>query len=149
MSDRITFLRIAELTLEKEKKPLSPTEIWILSEPIRNSTGYKSEGLTPSKSIGSQLYSDTQRPDSVFYKAGMHPARFYLKKYRTDSQHILEAEPLEQRRPSREFEERDLHPLLVKFVKGDEHFHAVAEQYFTRAHRRDQKGKTSGFIRIS
>jgi len=139
--EKLTFLRLSELVMENVKRPLTPREIWDLSEEIRNSQNFQTGGKTPWATIGAQLYVDVRdhKEKSKFYHYSKRPSRFYLSKYRDRLAGDLVDAPAEVSN----FDERDLHPLLVKFIDANEHFHAKArtihhEQSVKRARGYDE-----------
>jgi len=122
--EKLTFLRLSELVMENLRRPLTPREIWDLSEEIRLSHNFQSGGKTPWATIAAQLYVDVRdhREKPKFYQYSKRPSRFYLSKYRDHPAADVVDAPIE----SPNFDERDLHPLLVKFIDANEHFHAKA-----------------------
>lgn len=125
MNDKITLLKLAERILEMEKKPLKQNEIWEKAKD-RGLVDPQNYGKTPWDSIGARLYVDIRdNPGTVFFKVPGRPTRFYLKKYRN--------EPLPEPLPevgsgsgTVGFSERDLHPLIVRFVYANDHFHSLS-----------------------
>lgn len=122
-----TFLKLAEDVLEKTAKEdlvysLPYREIWKQACHYGFSSKLKSEGKTPWSSLGAQLYVDVRdNVSSIFEKVDEKPARFALKKYdeKAKSQIELDDKKIhEDVLPSAEihFQEKDLHPLLVKYV---------------------------------
>ena len=84
MSDKITFKKLAELTLEKEKRPLTPLELW---EKGKAQLGEKigSSGKTPWNTISAQIYVDIRdNSKTPFYQYSSRPMKFYLKKFKED-----------------------------------------------------------------
>lgn len=137
MSEKLTFLKLSELTLEKARKPLTPHEIWVLSEDIRSSQHFQSAGKTPWNSIGARLYVDVRdNPQTKFYQPSKRPTRFYLTKYRD----APTGETVEVPPSAPKFAERDLHPLLVKFIYAHEHFQARARTILHEESSKKSKG---------
>lgn len=142
MAEKITFKKLAELVLENAKKPLTPLEIWesAKSSELANKTG--TIGKNPWLTISAQIYVDIRdNPNSVFYQYGTRPVRFFLTKFKSDFK--PEEAPVEE--SSEEiiktgYLERDLHPLLVKFVDSSLDFNAHVKTVYHEIARRDQKG---------
>lgn len=139
MVERPTFSKIAELTLDKFRHPLTPFEIWEHSEEIRKSIGFSTGGKTPWQSIGAQIYVDIRgNPNSVFYQYSNHPVKFYLTRYKDSTNIAIERRAVDKKEP---FDERDLHPLLVRYVNGNSHFQAECKTIFHESSTRRAKGQ--------
>ena len=143
MQDKLTFKKFAELVLENEKRPLSPLDIWEKRKEIQLSEKVATSGKTPWQTIGAQLYVDIRdNPKTVFYQYSSRPMKFYLSKFREDfkPEEVPIEEPSEDDTPKTKFDERDLHPLLVKFVDSSLDFNAHVKTIYHEIARRDKKG---------
>jgi hypothetical protein len=78
-----TFLRLAELVLEDEMRPLSPHEIWTLAVSKGYDQELRSKGKTPSATLYSAIMTDAAGTKSKFVKVSEHPARYFLKRLST------------------------------------------------------------------
>ena len=120
------FLQLAEDVLKECHRPLTYKQIWEVSLQKGLNEKLNSVGKTPDITLGALLYTDVKRADSLFYIASKKPTSFYLKSLKDmadesegDSTSSVEStSPKEQEAESREarFSERDLHPLLVKYL---------------------------------
>lgn len=140
MVTKISFLNIAELILEKKKKPLSAVEIWEEAEKEELDKKISSSGKTPWNTISAQIYTQIRdNNNTIFYQPSKRPAKFFLKKYKS----LVKEDDLDI--PNNDIEEqstfleRDLHPLLVKFANSDQHFKAHLRTIY---HENSKKGKT-------
>ena len=143
MQDKITFKKFAELVLENEKRPLSPLDIWEKGKELQLSERLGTSGKTPWQTIGAQLYVDIRdNPKTAFYQYSSRPMKFYLSKFRKDfkPEEVPIEEPSEDDTPKTKFDERDLHPLLVKFVDSSLDFNAHVKTIYHEIARRDKKG---------
>ncbi len=143
MTDKLTFKKFAELVLEDAKRPLSPLDIWEKGKEMLLSEKLKTSGKTPWQTIGAQLYVDIRdNPKTVFYQYSSRPMKFYLSKFREDfkPEEVPIEEPSEDDVPRTKFDERDLHPLLVKFVDSSLDFNAHVKTIYHEIARRDKKG---------
>ncbi len=143
----LTFLDIAEKTLELVRKPLAPIEIWDNAEKLNITDGFITKGKTPWQSIGAQLYVNIRdHEDSRFVQVSKRPTKFFLKRLITNEEELqkeveLEIEKSEKRMTkSLNFKERDLHPLLVKYINSDSHFKAYSRTIFHETSRKTMKG---------
>ena len=85
--------------------------------------GYNKEcnlsGKTPWRTIQAQLYVNIRdKPDSRFVQVSSRPPIFGLKDI------IYEQDNTVQKKESAKFKERDLHPLLVAYIYGEQRFKA-------------------------
>lgn len=98
--------------MEEERTPLSPEEIWEVAQRKGYDKNVETQGKTPWKSIGAQIYVNIRdKEDSPFIKTQTRPVRFYLRSSR----------PTELRPsiiPSKKmpYLERDLHPFLAYYA---------------------------------
>ena len=145
---KLTYLELALLALGEMNRPASAEEIWThidknqLYKRLNNydeGVGKDSIGKTPQASVGSRLYTEAQKPDGRVKTQGHWPKRFYLPSYNGPLD--LDPDPtLEPETRSRSFHERELHPLLVAFLRGSPLFQASAR---TLRHEKSKK-KVSG-----
>jgi len=125
MAKKLTFLKVAEMILEKVKKPLSAVQIWEEAEKEKLNEQISSYGKTPWNTISAQLYVSIRDDNkSKFYQPSSRPAKFFLKKYKSLVKEEDLDVPNEYSEKKYKFHERDLHPLLVKFANSDQHFKA-------------------------
>jgi len=143
MVDKLTFKKFAELVLENEKRPLSPLDIWEKGKEMLLFERLKTSGKTPWQTIGAQLYVDIRdNSKTVFYQYSSRPMKFYLSKFREDfkPEEAQAEEPSEEDTSKTKFDERSLHPLLVKFVDSSLDFNAHVKTIYHEIARKDQKG---------
>jgi hypothetical protein len=115
---KLTFLELAQKILSEEKRPLSPDEIW----EVAVSKGYNqeilSQGKTPARTIGAQIYVHIRdRSDSPFFKVGSRPTRFSLISLHSeqDAENLIDKQPRAASKVPT-FKESQLHPLLAYFA---------------------------------
>lgn len=116
----LSFADLARLTIEREKKPLTVDEIWVVAEEMALVGRLQTTGKTPKATLGARLYTDANSPDGLFQKVGARPARFILKsllkEITPDSLEEQLVVPVSLPQKAACFSERDLHPLLVRFA---------------------------------
>ena len=138
VEETLTFLKLAEVVLEKCKRPLSVYEIWEESKKQGISDHVRTSGKTPWHSIGAQIYVEIRdNPDTPFYQQSKRPAKFYLKTLKEEK--IIE--PHKEKENNNKFHERDLHPLLCRFVSLNPHFKCRVKTI----HHEISKGSKKGF----
>lgn len=127
MTKKLTFIKLAELTLQSAKIPLSSAEIWNEAEQLGYAKDLKSSGKTPQNTIGAQLYVDVRdNPATIFIQVSKRPSKFGLKSLKYSSTKKSDtAEGIEIKSTvssKTKIAERDLHPMLVKFAYSNQHF---------------------------
>jgi uncharacterized protein len=76
----MTFLKLAELILKEEAKPLTANEIWAIAIKKRYNNQLNSQGKTPWATLGALIYVNSKdNPRSIFAKTDTRPKKFYLK----------------------------------------------------------------------
>lgn len=144
---KMTFIELAAKTLEKAGKPLSPDEIWDLSKELGIADQFHTKGKTPGATIGARIYIDIRdNESSLFVQISKRPSKFFLKRLVTDELKLRQEveEDIEKEEKNIEktstFKERDLHPLLVKFINSDTHFKAFSKTIFHENSKKTVKG---------
>ena len=116
-----SFIDLIIETLTIVKQPLSQREIWDKAVKLNITDKLNSSGKTPWKTLGARIYTDIKdNPDTPFVQVSKRPAKFYLKNLTSEKEvSVIEKEDncIENKNEVvRSFNERDLHPLLVKFL---------------------------------
>lgn len=143
----MTFLQLAIETISKIGKPLTPVEIWGKAEELGIAKKVGTEGKTPWASIGARVYLDIRdNQNTELVQVSKRPTKFFLKSLITDENSLkkevesdIESTEKELSKPST-FNERDLHPLLVKYLNSDTHFKAYAKTIYHENSRKSVKG---------
>ncbi len=115
----MTFKELAYKILEEARRPLTVEEIWEYAQEKNYDKQINSQGKTPPRTIGAQLYVDIRdNPDSPFIKIGTRPVKFFLK-HLLDTTKFHEIANDEKKSPKKAkytFRERNLHPFLTYFA---------------------------------
>jgi len=117
-------------TLELCKIPMTPEEIWENALVHNFPNKLDSYGKTPWASIGAKIYTDMKnnKESSSYIQVSKRPTRFLTKSiFNTKSTKeldiVVEKQIEKESKPDKtSFHERDLHPLLVRYVINDSHF---------------------------
>lgn len=140
MDEPLTFLKLAELVLDVTKRPLTYFEIWDEAVKSGLSNRVKTKGKTPWESIGAQVYVDIRdNSKSVFFQFSKRPTKFFLKKY-SDIPIPAISEKSVERKNQKGYSERDLHPLVTRFVYANQHFKAHIKTIFHESSSNVKKG---------
>ena len=137
---------IAINTLEKEQTALTAEEIWDRSEALGTRRGFESKGKTPAATLGAVIYRDigNNGDQSPFRQVSKSPAKFCLQQYKDNftepAEGDIKVESAPIVRQESNFDERDLHPLLVYFVQGHQHFRARTKTIYHEGSERKPKG---------
>jgi uncharacterized protein len=76
--ERISFIELAKRVIENVRKPMTAGEIWQNAQQTGLASLLNSTGKTPEATLGARLYTEVQKPGSLFIKVGLRPARFLL-----------------------------------------------------------------------
>ncbi len=150
MQNQYTFFDLIIDVFTIVKTPLSPDEIWEKAIELGFDKKLGSLGKTPSATVGARLYVDVKEngENSRFIQVSKRPSRFLLRSLSLNKKEIeFEIERIEKKEVTEEknykesnFNERDLHPLLVKYVKENSHFHCYAKTIYQENSVRKVKG---------
>ena len=147
MEKQYTFFDLIIDVFQKTKTPMSPDEIWEKAIEIGLDKKIGTLGKTPAATIGARLYVDVKEngDKSKFIQVSRRPSRFLLRNLNLDYKAIekaIENQETSEIKTSREsnFNERDLHPLLVKYVKENPHFHCYTKTIYQENSVRKVKG---------
>ncbi|WRG26998.1 hypothetical protein E5E27_00475 [Helicobacter pylori] len=161
----MTYKELGKKVLEQAKKPLKPEEIWERAckmgldkelkkgkRKIRSSEGDKNQSIA---SLGSALGEyDIKEKDKQFYVAHKQgKAYFYWLKSREGEFPPQETSNAKEeddgqsgcldaaKKQEASFHERDLHPLLVKFLDKDPNFKLRCKTIYHERCQKDKQGK--------
>jgi hypothetical protein len=142
---KMTFLKLSEIVIKEEKKPLTPMEIWEIGKEKGYSSEMETQGKTPWQTIGARLYVDIKdNENSIFIKIKSKPVKFYLKSL-TIGQDLQKIEEKETEKTDKGkkfgFLERDLHPFLSYYTYNYMHVYTK-----TIYHEKSDKKKFSQWI---
>ena len=137
-----TFLDLSIETLKIAKKPLSQREIWDNAVKFKIANKISTKGKTPWATLGARIYVDIeQNESSAFVQVSKRPAKFYLKELMGLKIPVDKFEMEQDKGMDRlNYNERDLHPLLVKAVYTHPHFKCYCKTIFHEASVKKKKG---------
>lgn len=142
---KITYKELAYMILEQSKSPLSVGEIFKIAVEQGLDKRLSSIGKTPEHSLAAFIYTDIKNngEKALFMRVGKRPTTFWLKS-RQNELLILKDKPVEEEFKSKinqsKFNERDLHPVLVKFLYESE-FDLYAKTIYHEKSSKNEKGK--------
>ncbi|MHB1000368.1 MAG: HTH domain-containing protein [Armatimonadota bacterium] len=111
---KMTFIQIAEKVLSEEKIAMSPEEIWEMAKTKGYDQLVGTQGKTPWRSIGAQLYVDVRdNQNSKFSATDTRPKRFHIRTINPDIQDIPYTNTKQIKKT--QYLEKNLHPFLVYY----------------------------------
>ncbi len=144
---KYTYLDFITEVLHTSQRPLQYKEIWLKGVELGLDKKLGSMGKTPAHTIAAYIYTNLKKSDSLFLIASKKPTTFWLKERERELLHKNFDEISSQEESSkqkREFKERDLHPLLVKFLYESKEF-----DLYTKTIYHEKSQKTSAGQKIS
>jgi hrgA protein len=146
--EKYTFSDLAYDVLNNSREPLKSQEIWQKAVELGFDKKLNSGGITPKDSLAALLYTNVKKQDSKFIALSRQPTRFGLKgrKYQeiAESKKEIDSEncvALEQKVKKEKFKERDLHPLLVKFLLESPLFDVYAKTIYHEKSIKEKGGQ--------
>lgn len=145
MKSNYTFLDLCEDVFLKQAIPMSPDEIWQKAQEYGFDKKIGSKGKTPSATIGARLYVDIRNnsDDSKFEQVSKRPALFMLRGAnlkKADIEKAVEKQEIAAEKNISRFDERDLHPLLVKFANANQRFKCYTKTIYHESSTKKSKG---------
>ena len=145
--NKYRFIDLIYDVLTESDIPLSIKEIWKIAEDRGLTKKVNSLGKTPSKSMGSALYTDIKYNDnSKFIQVSKEPPKFFLrvKTINEDAVRLADSKITS----SIKIRERDLHSSLQPLHTEALILSANQRQYTTSPQKKRPRAKTAGYIPI-
>ncbi|MCR2039555.1 HTH domain-containing protein [Campylobacter helveticus] len=137
MSGKLTYKELAIEILKEAKKPLSVSEIWEKACERGLEKRLSSIGKTPTQTLWNRFL--VNRDD--FIKATQKPTTFWLRARQNELINLNLSEEKEVRLEKTKFNERDLHPLLVKFLYENLDFRLNSKTIYHEKSKKSESGK--------
>lgn len=135
MSRKLTYKELIIEVLKQTKKPLNVSEIWQKALEKGLDKKLSSIGQTPTQTIWNRLLADKIN----FLKTSIKPTTFWLKERENELLKLdNKNEITNEKQEKNKFHERDLHPLLVKFLYENLDFNLNCKTIY---HEQSKKGK--------
>ncbi|EKT3851096.1 HrgA protein [Campylobacter jejuni] len=135
MSGKLTYKELIIEVLKQTKKPLNVSEIW--QKALEKGLDKKLSSIeqTPTQTIWNRLLTDKIN----FLKTSIKPTTFWLKERENELLKLdNKNEITNEKQEKNKFHERDLHPLLVKFLYENLDFNLNCKTIY---HEQSKKGK--------
>ncbi|MCR2062304.1 HTH domain-containing protein [Campylobacter helveticus] len=137
MSGKLTYKELAIEILKEAKKPLSVSEIWEKACERGLEKRLSSIGKTPTQTLWNRFF--VNRDD--FIKATQKPTTFWLRARQNELINLNLSEEKEVRLEKTKFNERDLHPVLVKFLYENLDFRLNSKTIYHEKSKKSESGK--------
>ncbi|EFO9375765.1 HrgA protein [Campylobacter upsaliensis] len=134
---KITYEELIVEVLKEAKKPLSVSEIWEKACEMGLEKRLSSIGQTPTQTLWNRFF--VNRDD--FIKATQKPITFWLRSRQNELINLNLSEEKEVRLEKTKFNERDLHPLLVKFLYENLDFRLNSKTIYHEKSKKSENGK--------
>ncbi|ELP8579651.1 HrgA protein [Campylobacter upsaliensis] len=134
---KITYKELIVEVLKEAKKPLSVSEIWEKACEMGLEKRLSSIGQTPTQTLWNRFF--VNRDD--FIKATQKPITFWLRSRQNELINLNLSEEKEVRLEKTKFNERDLHPLLVKFLYENLDFRLNSKTIYHEKSKKSESGK--------
>ena len=147
MEPTYTFNDVILDVFNSARIPMSAEEIWEKAVELSLDKKLGSTGKTPWATIAARLYTNIkeEQENSPYVQVSKRPTKFFLRSLNTDPEKTRavvdeQLQSVEKSIGKTKFTERDLHPLLVKFLYTDPHFHCHTKTIFHENSTRKIKG---------
>lgn len=139
----IIYKELALEILKQDNKPLSVNEIWQKACEKNLHKKLFSIGQNPIATLRNIINADIREKhkNSLFIKATQKPTTFWLRARQNELINLNLSEEKEVRLEKTKFNERDLHPLLVKFLYENLDFRLNSKTIYHEKSKRSESGK--------
>ncbi|WP_288624188.1 HTH domain-containing protein [uncultured Brachyspira sp.] len=140
----MTFAELAEEVLKEAKEPLTYKQIWDNAKPdIKEKMKNKTKRSNFANVVEDAIYPYLKKQNPKFIRVSRKPITIWLKEREKELANIIIQPPTTQpaTKTSHEFHERDLHPLLVKFLFESEEFDLYCKTIYHENSKKGEKGK--------
>lgn len=138
-------IKIAKEILEKEQRPLNPSQMYKIAENLGLTEELNFKGKTPWATFGAYIYMDLKNnPDTIFKKVQEKPILIMLKDQHFNINAKIQAsknsKTLNNDSRATKFNEGDLHRILAYFINSNPNFNALSKTIDHRKSIRGDKG---------
>ncbi|EAH9851007.1 HrgA protein [Campylobacter upsaliensis] len=140
---KITYKELIIEVLKEAKKPLSVSEIWEKACEMGLDKKLVSILKVPINRLTSLLYPNIKKEgeNSLFIITSKNPTTFWLRSRQNELINLNLSEEKEVRLEKTKFNERDLHPLLVKFLYENLDFRLNSKTIYHEKSKKSESGK--------
>ena len=133
-----TVIDVAKEVLERTNEPLKLSRIYNIAKEMGLTKELNLNGKTPWASFAARIYMDIkENPNSIFEVVATKPMLIKLKNQDINLKIQTQNEIKE---PKNSYSERDLHPLLTRFVFANDSFKAYTKTIYHESSIKTKKG---------
>ncbi len=133
-----TIIEVAKEILERKKEALNPIKMYHIANEMGLTKELNLNGKTPWASFAARIYMDIkENPNSIFEVVATKPMLIKLKNQDVNLKIQTQNEIKE---PKNSYSERDLHPLLTRFVFANDSFKAYTKTIYHESSIKTKKG---------
>ena len=131
-------IEVAKELLELKKEALNPIKMYHIANEMGLTKELNLNGKTPWQSFAARIYMDIkENPNSIFEVVATKPMLIKLKNQDVNLKIQTQNEIKE---PKNSYSERDLHPLLTRFVFANDSFKAYTKTIYHESSIKTKKG---------
>lgn len=138
----MTYKELIIKVLQQTKEPLTSEQIWSKACDIGLDKKLLSTGKTPVATIGARIYTCIKRKENQFIFASKKPTTFWLKARENE---LIKLDDIfmgiNNEQEKNKFRERDLHPLVVKYLYENSNFNLYCKTIYHEKSKKDTSGK--------
>lgn len=133
-----TIIEVAKEILERKNEALNPIKMYHIANEMGLTKELNLNGKTPWQSFAARIYMDIkENPNSIFEVVATKPMLIKLKNQVINLKIQTQNEIKE---PKTSYSERDLHPLLSRFISFNENFKAYTKTIYHESSIKTKKG---------
>lgn len=133
-----TIIDVAKEVLERKNEALNPNQMYHIANEMGLTKELNLNGKTPWASFAARIYMDIkENPNSIFEVVATKPMLIKLKNQDINLKIQTQNEIKE---PKNSYSERDLHPLLTRFVFANDSFKAYTKTIYHESSIKTKKG---------
>lgn len=135
-----SIIDVAKEVLERKNEALNPNQMYHIANEMGLTKELNLNGKTPWQSFAARIYMDIkENPNSIFEVVATKPMLIKLKNQVINLEAQMEKNS-EIKEPKNSYSERDLHPLLSRFISFNENFKAYTKTIYHESSKKSQKG---------
>ena len=135
-----SIIDVTKGVLECKNEALNPNQMYHIANEMGLTKELNLNGKTPWQSFAARIYMDIkENPNSIFEVVATKPMLIKLKNQVINLEAQMEKNS-EIKEPKNSYSERDLHPLLSRFISFNENFKAYTKTIYHESSKKSQKG---------
>lgn len=135
-----SIIDVTKEVLECKNEALNPNQMYHIANEMGLTKELNLNGKTPWASFAARIYMDIkENPNSIFEVVATKPMLIKLKNQVINLEAQMEKNS-EIKEPKTSYSERDLHPLLSRFISFNENFKAYTKTIYHESSKKSQKG---------